>query len=96
MPYKIPEHRPKRITGPAILKILAPTPKINPSLDESIASETTAFENPVTGTSVPAPAYFAILSNIPNPVRTAAINIRIRVTAIEEVSSLTESSELKK
>ena len=37
-------------TGPAIVNIFAATPKINPSFLNSIAGDTTAFENPVIGT----------------------------------------------
>ena len=69
------------------MKIFEPTPKIIPSLEESRASETTAFANPVTGTSVPAPARFPILSKIPNPVRIEAIRIKIRLTVVEAIFS---------
>ena len=51
-----PDVMPKSITGPAMVKIFAPTPSIIPSLPESIAWLVTAFEKPVTGTKVPAPA----------------------------------------
>lgn len=54
----------------------------------SSADETTAFENPVMGTSVPAPAYFAILSNTPIPVRIAARTIREIETSVPDVSAL--------
>ena len=52
---------PNRITGPAMVNILAPTPKTYPSVLASSAGADTAFENPVIGTSVPAPPCFAIL-----------------------------------
>ena len=44
------------MTGPAMLKIFAPTPVIHPSGLNSIAGLTTELANPVMGTSVPAPA----------------------------------------
>ena len=40
------------MTGPAILNILAPTPKTKPSFLNSIAGDTTAFAKPVIGTYV--------------------------------------------
>ena len=49
-------------TGPAIINIFALNPSTWPSLLNSIAGETIELENPVIGTSVPAPAIFAILS----------------------------------
>ena len=82
---------PKSMTGPATVNILAPTPKTYPSLAESIASDTTAFANPVTGTSVPAPAILAILSKTPTDVRIDAIKIRVRVTSVEAVFSSIEN-----
>ena len=75
-----PEFIPKRITGPATVKIFAPTPRITPSLRESMASLVTAFEKPVTGTRVPAPACLAMLSKTPKPVSTDAMKIRVTVT----------------
>ena len=68
---------PYKITGPAIVKIFAPTPSTNPSVLHSKAGDTTEFAKPVIGTSVPAPACFAIFSYKPNPVRTALVRIRI-------------------
>ena len=62
------------------MKILVPTPAIKPSLLVSIAELVTAFENPVTGTSVPAPAIVAILSKNPNEVARDAKIISIKVT----------------
>ena len=47
------------MTGPAMPKILAPTPVTQPSALNSIAGLTTEFANPVMGTSVPAPALAA-------------------------------------
>ena len=63
---------PYSITGPAIVNILQPIPNICPSFLNSIAGDATEFANPVIGTKTPAPAYFAILENIPNPVRTVS------------------------
>ena len=88
MPYTTPDVMPKRITGPATVKILAPTPRMIPSLFESIASEVTALEKPVTGTKVPAPAFFAITSKRPNPVRMEARKIKKRVVSIGASLSL--------
>ena len=65
------------MTGPEIIKILAPTPKIYPSVLNSKAGDTTEFANPVMGTSVPAPACFAIFSYIPSPVSKALITISV-------------------
>ena len=62
------------------LVFIVPTPAINPSLLVSIALLVTAFENPVTGTSVPAPARVAILSKNPREVATEARTIKTRVT----------------
>ena len=42
------------------MNIFAPIPKTCPSLLNSIAGAVIEFENPVIGTIVPAPAYFAI------------------------------------
>lgn len=67
------EKIPYAITGPAILKMLAPVPIIRPSLLNSRAGETTEFAKPVIGTIVPAPECLAILSKTPIPVRIAAI-----------------------
>ena len=54
--------------GPASLNILPPTPSTYPSLLCSIADDAIVFANPVTGTTVPAPAHWAIVSYTPNPV----------------------------
>ena len=62
------------------MKILVPTPLTYPSLRVSIADEVTAFENPVTGTSVPAPAFVAILSKNPSEVKRDARTMNERVT----------------
>ena len=51
---------PYNITGPAIVKIFAPTPKTKPSDLNSIAGAATLFANPVIGTRQPAPPTFAI------------------------------------
>ena len=50
---------PKTRTGPAMVNIFAAMPVTKPSLLKSMAGETMELANPVTGTSVPAPAYFA-------------------------------------
>ena len=75
------------MTGPATLNIFAPVPRILPSLWNSIAGDTTAFANPVIGTSVPAPAWRAILSNTPRAVNTAAITTRVQGTRLDTVFS---------
>ena len=77
---------PNKITGPAIVKIFAPTPNIYPSVFDSKAGADTAFENPVTGTSVPAPPCFAILGYIFRPVSNAPKKIMVMVTRVEAVS----------
>ena len=82
MPYIVPASVEKRMTGPATENILAPTPKINPSLLLSIAALVTAFEKPVTGTKVPAPANLAILSKKPKAVEIDAKIIKVIVTSI--------------
>ena len=53
---------PNTMTGPAMVNIFAAIPVTNPSLLNSMAGATTEFANPVTGTSVPAPACLAILA----------------------------------
>ncbi|ETJ33244.1 Acetyltransferase, partial [human gut metagenome] len=49
--------------------------------------ETTAFENPVIGTTVPAPPKLAILLYVPVPVNNAPINIIIIGTIFITFSS---------
>ena len=61
-PYRTDATVPYAITGPAMINIFAPVPGTRPSLLNSIAGDATAFAKPVIGTSVPAPANFAILS----------------------------------
>lgn len=78
-------------TGPAITNIFEARPRTKPSLLNSIAGETIAFENPVIGTIVPAPANFAIRSYTPIPVKTAPINIKVEGVAILTVSSANPS-----
>lgn len=68
------------MTGPAIVNILTAVPVTNPSLFASMAGEATALANPVIGTSVPAPATRAILSNTPMPVKSPAANTNVTVT----------------
>ena len=77
---------PYTITGPAITNIFAPKPRIRPSLLNSSAGEDTALEKPVMGTRHPAPPYLAILSYIPNPVKSAAKNTKVMDTAAEAIS----------
>ena len=79
MPYKI--------TGPAMVKILAPTPKTYPSVFASSAGDTTEFAKPVIGTIVPAPASFASFGYISSPVSSALKNIRVIDVAVDAVSS---------
>ena len=57
--------------------MFAPVPIMIPSDLNSIAGETTEFAKPVIGTAVPAPATFAILSKMPEPVRMAVIQVVI-------------------
>ena len=47
---------PYNITGPAIIKILAPKPNIKPSFLNSIAGAVTELEKPVIGTMELPPA----------------------------------------
>ena len=49
------ENTPNKITEPASLNILPPTPRTNPSVRCSIHAAITELPNPVTGTAVPAP-----------------------------------------
>ena len=72
---------PYAMTGPAILKRFAPTPKIYPSALNSREGDTTELAKPVMGTSVPAPARLAILSNTPSPVSNTA-----RATSVTDTS----------
>lgn len=74
------------MTGPAMEKSFAPTPVTNPSLLNSMAGETMAFENPVMGTRVPAPACRAMSSKIPIAVKNAAKNTRVTVEVVLAVS----------
>ena len=60
--------------------IFVPTPSIKPSDLASIAHELMAFEKPVIGTRVPAPACFASFSYQPGPVHT-----ELKATSIMEV-----------
>lgn len=49
------EKTPNKITAPANLNMLPPTPSTNPSVRCSMAGDITALPKPVTGTAVPAP-----------------------------------------
>ena len=72
------DRMPYRITGPAIVNILAPTPNTWPSFLNSIAAAATELANPVIGTSSPAPANLVILGYSPAAVSRTEINISIR------------------
>ena len=50
------------MTGPAMVNILAPTPRMKPSVRNSTAGAEMALAKPVMGTNVPAPAAFAMSS----------------------------------
>ena len=69
------------------MNIPFPTPRIKPSLLESIAEEVTEFENPVTGSNVPAPPRFAILSKNPRAVASEAKRMKVIVTRVYEFFS---------
>ena len=68
------------------MKIFAPSPRIYPSVLNSSAGAATEFAKPVMGTSVPAPACFAMRSYQPRPVRRADKNIKVIDTDIEALS----------
>lgn len=80
-PYTTDDVMPKTKTGPETMNIFAPKPVIKPSLLNSIAGETMEFAKPVIGTSVPAPACFAMLSYQPRAVRVAESKMRLTETA---------------
>ena len=86
-----PETSAKRMTGPQIEKIFAPTPRTYPSLFASIAWLVTEFEKPLIGTSVPAPAWRAIVSKTPRSVRVDASAMIIRETSVGATLSSTPS-----
>lgn len=67
------------------MNILAPIPKICPSLLNSIAGAVIEFENPVIGTIVPAPACFAILPYQFIAVKNALSAIKVIETHVEAV-----------
>ena len=64
------------------MNILAPIPKICPSLLNSIAGAVIEFEKPVIGTIVPAPACLAIFPYQFKPVRSALSAIRVIETQV--------------
>ena len=68
---------PYRITGPAIVKILQPMPKICPSAWNSIAEEATEFAKPVIGTSPPASQNFPIVKYRFSQVKSTLRKIKI-------------------
>ncbi len=82
MPYNTELPTPYTITGPAMENICAAVPSTMPSCLNSSAGETTELAKPVIGTIVPAPAWRAILSNTPIPVRMAVIIITTQGVAI--------------
>lgn len=69
------------------MNIFAPTPKIYPSLLNSIAGEAIEFANPVIGTAEPAPANLANLSKIPKPVNKIVIKINIKEVHVLDSSN---------
>ena len=75
---------PYTITGPAIENSFTPTPRINPSVFDSMAGDDIAFANPVIGTRVPAPPCFAIFRYRSRPV--SKIPINTRVTEVSEAA----------
>ena len=68
---------PYRITGPAMVKIFAPTPKTWPSFLYSMAGAATELANPVIGTRAPAPPKVTSLWYRFSPVSRALRAIRI-------------------
>ena len=74
------------------MNIFAPTPRMKPSVLNSTAGETTAFANPVIGTSVPAPPCLAIFGYSPVPVSTAEKNTSDTETQVPTSSSLTPTA----
>ena len=70
------------MTGPAMPKILAPTPVTQPSALNSIAGLTTEFANPVMGTSVPAPALAASFWYQPGSVKMADRKISAMLVSV--------------
>lgn len=72
-----------------MVNIFAPTPRTYPSDFDSIAEELIELENPVMGTSVPAPACFASFSYQPSPVKNA-----LSPTSIMDVHVPADSSSI--
>ena len=70
------------MTGPAIVKILAPTPVTQPSALNSMAGLTTELANPVIGTSVPAPALAASFWYHPGSVNSADRKISAMLVSV--------------
>lgn len=77
---------PNTKTGPAIVNIFPPTPKIYPSDLYSMAGETIELAKPVIGIKDPAPADLPILLKMFKPVKKEAIPINIIETIVEEIS----------
>ena len=59
-----------------MVNILHPIPNTSPSVLYSMAGAATELANPVIGTNVPAPAYFANFEYNPNPVANALKKIK--------------------
>jgi hypothetical protein len=76
------ENTPNKITEPASLNILPPTPRTNPSVRCSIHAAITELPNPVTGTAVPAPANCPKRSYIPNPVSNMEMKMRVATVGL--------------
>ena len=88
IPYNTPADRPYTITGPAMVNIFAPTPRMKPSVLNSTAGAAMALAKPVMGTKVPAPANLAILSYRLNPVSSAEMATNVTEQAVPAVSLL--------
>ena len=70
-----------------MVNIFAPVPRTYPSVFASSAGATTELANPVMGTTVPAPACFAILGYMSRPVSSAPRNTRVIEAADAALSS---------
>lgn len=82
------ETTPNKITEPANLNILLPTPSTTPSDLCSMAAEMTALPKPVTGTALPAPANCPSFRYRPNPVKSMAINTIVATVGLPTVFSV--------
>ena len=68
-----------------MVNIFAPTPRIKPSVLNSIAEDATAFANPVIGTKVPAPAFLPISSKICIDVKTTLASALVSKFTDDEI-----------